>query len=93
MAPSEWHPILAAVEGPTGVWRMVDSSGRTYGRVEIRRVMNGSDIRYKTLWRGEVIGWSTNLREACERVHSAFLHAHGPGGGAMADWGESWKSL
>ena len=24
----DWHPILAAVEGPTGVWRMIDPQGR-----------------------------------------------------------------
>lgn len=29
----DWHPIMAAVEGPTGVWRMVDPTGVEYGRV------------------------------------------------------------
>ena len=88
----EWHPIMAAVEGPPGVWRMLDASGRDYGRVEIRRVMAGSEIRYKTVWRGEVLGWATTLREACARVHDAYLRAHGPGGVPMADWGGSWRS-
>ena len=91
-AERDWHPIMAAVEGPTGVWRMVDAYGRDYGVVEIRRVMNGADARYKTSWRGEVIGWATTLREACERVHQAYLRAHGPGGAPMADWGETWRS-
>ncbi|MET0781894.1 MAG: hypothetical protein ABWZ16_10270 [Microbacterium sp.] len=74
----DWHPILAAVEGPTGVWRMIDAQGTEYGRVEIRRIMNGTETRYKAVWRGEVIGWATTLREACERVHRAYLKAHGP---------------
>jgi len=86
---AEWHPIIAAVEGPTGTWRMIDPSGREYGRVELRRIMNGSDVRYKAIWRGDVIGWATSLRLACERIHIAYLRAHGPQGGAAADWGES----
>lgn len=84
---ADWHPILSAVEGPTGTWRMVDSQGRAYGHIEIRRVMNGTDVRYKTVYRGEVIGWATSLRVACERVHNAFVRGHGPGGGPIADWG------
>lgn len=83
----DWHPILCAVEGPTGTWRMVDAQGRAYGHIEIRRIMNGTDVRYKTVYRGEVIGWATSLRVACERVHGAFVRAHGPGGGPIADWG------
>jgi hypothetical protein len=85
---ADWHPILAAAEGPTGTWRLLDGFGHEYGRIEIRRVMNGTDVRYKAIWRGDVIGWATTLREACERVHQAYLQAHGPGGGAVADWGE-----
>ncbi|WP_396935744.1 hypothetical protein [Mycolicibacterium sp.] len=81
-AEPDWHPIMAAVEGPTGVWRMVDPTGREYGRIELRRVMNGTDVRYKAIWRGDVIGWATTLRAACEGVHKAFLAAHGPQGGA-----------
>lgn len=93
-ARGDWHPILAAVEGPTGVWRMVDPDGKQYGAIEIRRVVNGTQARYKAMWRGDVIGWSTTLREACERVHKAYLAAHGPGGRPMADWGaESWRAL
>jgi hypothetical protein len=78
---------MAAVEHPTGVWRMVDPQGREYGSVEIRRVLDGAETRYKAISRGEVIGWSTTLREACYRVHTAYLAAHGPGGGPIADWG------
>ncbi len=84
----DWHPIMATVEGPTGVWRLVDPAGVEYGRVELRRVMNGTDLRYKAIWRSDVLGWSTTLREACARVHNAFLSSHGHGGGPAADWGE-----
>jgi hypothetical protein len=83
-----WHPILAAVEGPTGTWRMLDGLGKQYGTIEIRRVMGNTDTRYRVMFRGEVIGWATSLRLACEQVHAAFLRAHGPRGGPIAGWGE-----
>lgn len=83
----DWHPIMAAVGGPTGTWRMVDPQGNVYGTMEIRRVMDGEDVRYKAVRHGEVIGWSTSLRDACARVHSAYLRAHGPSGGPIASWG------
>ena len=85
---ADWHPIMAAVEGPTGSWRMIAPDGREYGHIELRRVSNGAELRYKAVRRGEVLGWATPLREAASRVHSAFLAAHGPGGGPVADWGE-----
>lgn len=75
-----WHPILAAAEGPTGTWRMLDGSGKQYGTIEIRRVMNNTDTRYRVTFRGEVIGWATSLRQACEQVHKAFVRGLGPGG-------------
>jgi len=84
----DWHPILAAVEGPTGTWRMIAPDGSQYGTIEIRRVMNGDDVRYRVVRRGEVLGWATTLREACQRVHRVYIDAHGPRGGAVADWGE-----
>lgn len=83
-----WHPILAAIEDPTGTWRILDGFGHEYGRVELRRVNGGADARYKAFLRGDHIGWSTTLRSACEHVHAAYLLQHGPGGGAIADWGE-----
>ena len=84
----DWHPIMAAVEGPTGTWRMVDPLDREYGTIEIRRVMNGTEIRYKAQRHGEVLRWATTLREACEVVHGAFLRSHGPGArsGAPQEW-------
>lgn len=83
-----WHPIMAAVEGPTGTWRMIDPQGREYGRIEIRRVMNGGQVAYKAVHRGEVIGWSHTLRLACHKVHMANLAALGPSVGPVASWGE-----
>jgi hypothetical protein len=82
----QWHPILAAVEGPTGTWRLVDQQGTVYGTVDIRRVRGGTDVRYRAVWRGEVLGWATSLRLACERIHGAYLRTHGPQGGPIASW-------
>lgn len=85
---ADWHPIMAAVEGPTGTWRMIAPDGEEYGVIEIRRVMNGEQVMYKATRRGEVLGWSTTLRLACQKVHGAYLAAMMPGGGPVADWGE-----
>ena len=82
-----WHPILEADEAPPGTWRMLDGTGKHYGTIEIRRVMNDTDIRYRVSFRGDVIGWATSLRLACEQLHKAFLRSHGPGGGPIAAWG------
>lgn len=81
-----WHPLLAAQEGPTGTWTLVDAFDRVYGTIEIRRV-NATDVRYRASFQGEVIGWSTTLRIACEQVHDEFLRNHGPNGGPIASWG------
>jgi len=67
---------------------MVASEGTEYGMVELRRVMNGTNLRYKAMRGGEVLGWAATLREACRQVHMAYVCAHGPGArsGAPADW-------
>jgi hypothetical protein len=85
-----WHPLLAAQEGPTGTWSLLDGSDRVYGSIEIRHV-NATDVRYRASFQGEVIGWSTTLRLACERVHAEFLRNHGPNGGPIASWGVSQR--
>lgn len=84
--PRRWHPLLAAQEGPTGTWNMVDGFDRVYGVIELRRV-SATDVRYRASFRDEVIGWSSTLRLACERVHNEFLRNHGPSGGPIASWG------
>lgn len=83
---SRWHPILAAQEGPTGTWSLVDAFDRVYGTIELRRV-SATDLRYRVSFRGDVIGWSTTFRLACERLHAEFLRNHGPNGGPIASWG------
>ncbi len=85
----QWHPVVDAVEGPTGAWHLVDAAGQRVGRIELRRVMNGTELRYRVEFRGDVIGWATSLRTACERLNQAFVRAHGPAGGAIAAWGGS----
>ena len=88
--PRRWHPLLAAQEGPSGTWTLVDAFDRVYGTIEIRRV-NATEVRYRAGFRGKVIGWSTTLRLACERVHDEFLRNHGPNGGQIASWGTTSK--
>ena len=71
--------MLAALEGPPGTWRMIDSTGLHYGSIELCRVQSGSELRYRASFRGDLIGWAADLRTACERIHQAFLASHGPG--------------
>lgn len=80
---SDWHPILAAAEDEPAHWRMLDSLGVEYARIELRRVQGGV-LRYKVTMRGEVIGWANSLRVACEGAHRAFLRSHGPNMGSAA---------
>jgi hypothetical protein len=65
---------------------LVDGFDRVYGTIELRR-LNATEVRYRARFRGEVIGWSSTLRLACERVHGEFLRNHGPKGGPIASWG------
>ena len=82
---SDWHPILAAVEGPIGCWRMIDPHGREYGSVMLVRARRDGGERepvYKCERDGELLGWAVALRSGCALVHDAFLRSHGPQGGA-----------
>ncbi|WP_396668250.1 hypothetical protein [Microbacterium sp. R86528] len=79
-------PTIRAQEGPTGTWSLLDTFDRGYGTIELRRV-SATDLRYRVAFRGEVIGWSTTLRLARERLHAEFLRSHGPSGGPIASWG------
>lgn len=62
---ADWHPIMAAVEGPPRTWRMIDPQGRECGRVKIRRVDAGRIVAYRVERNGVVLGWATSLRLAC----------------------------
>lgn len=86
MTGRTWHPIFAADERSPGVFTLVGTFGDEYGIVEIRR--SGDRVIWKALYRGEVLGYSTTLRLAVERVHAAYLVAHGPGGSPAARWGD-----
>lgn len=46
LAVDTWRPLSAAVEGPTSVWRMIESTGRRHGRIEVRRVKNGAEVAH-----------------------------------------------
>ena len=83
-----WHPILAAVEGARPVRGGYSTASATSTDALNCDVNGGADARYKAYLRGDHIGWATTLRTACERIHAAYLLQHGPGGGAIADWGE-----
>lgn len=71
-----WHPLLAAVEGPLGTWRMLDPEGREYGVIRLVRL--DGEPKYRAEFRGEHIGYGGTLRVACERVHHEYFVAHGP---------------
>ena len=79
----DWHPLLASHEPSPGIWELLDYADRPYGRIELRRVSDG--LRYRCEYSGELIGWSTSLRTACERVHQAHLRSHGPNGGPLSE--------
>ena len=66
---------------------MLDPKGDECGRIELRRVLNGAEARYRATFRGEVIGRASSLRPAVEPTHYAHLRARGPGGPPHADWG------
>ena len=84
---ADWHPIMAAVEGPTGTWRMVDPDGREYGQIQIRRVEGGETILYRTERNGSVLEWASSLRLACWKIHGDMLAGLAPRGGPVAGWG------
>ncbi|MET0887798.1 MAG: hypothetical protein ABWX92_15260 [Mycetocola sp.] len=72
----KWHPILAATEPEPGIWVLIDAQDHAYGRVAVVRV-DGA-VRFRAEFRGELLGYGTTLRGACERVHYAFIRSHGP---------------
>lgn len=77
--PPRWHPLLATVEPEPGVWVMLDSQQRPYGLVRIVKV--DSLTRFRAEHVGTLLGYSTTLRAAVERVHEKELRSMFPGGG------------
>ena len=73
-----WHPLLAAVEGPVGTWRMIDSLDHEYGVIRLVRV-DGQPL-YRVEFRGVHLGYGGTLRSSCERVHRALIDAGKPSG-------------
>ncbi|MGN8024683.1 hypothetical protein [Microbacterium sp. 22242] len=79
-AQPRWHPLLAAIEPEPGVWVMIDSMQRPYGVVRIVKVDGLTRFRAEHI--GVLIGYSTTLRAAVERVHQLEVRSMFPGGGA-----------
>lgn len=72
-----WHPLLDAQERTTGVWTLVDSTGRDYGVVRI--VREGNAVVYTGELRGQRLsGRNVTLRDAVAKVHLAFVHSFNP---------------
>lgn len=78
-----WHPLLDTVEGPPGVWTLVDQRG-AYGTVRI--VREGDERFYRGWLHDDEVGQYPTLRAAVEGVHRAYIGSHGPGGFAPNPW-------
>jgi hypothetical protein len=80
----EWHPLLAAVEGPAGTWTMRAPDGAPYG--VIRALELGGERGYRAVtWAVEsrdrqLIGYYRTLRAAAMATHRRYLAGHGPRG-------------
>ncbi|WP_157509590.1 hypothetical protein [Leifsonia sp. Root4] len=80
---NRWFPILAAVENPTGTWKMIDTLGSCYGLIRIMR--RGDEVYYKAQTWAEhengrrVLGHFRTLQQACNATHQALLARGVPG--------------
>jgi hypothetical protein len=78
----EWHPLLAAVEGPVGTWVMTAPDGARYGI--IRQLELGGERGYRAVTWAEasherqLIGYYRTLRAAAMATHRRYLASHGP---------------
>lgn len=72
----KWRPIRAAIEPEPGIWVLIDAQDHEYGRVAVVRV--DGQVLFGAEFRGELLGYGTTLRGACERVHNEFIRSHGP---------------
>lgn len=74
---ADWHPLLAAEEGPAGLWTMLGPFNEPYGRVEIRR--DGDRVFYRSWLRDIELVPSSTLRGATMLVHRAYIATLSPG--------------
>lgn len=58
---------------------MLDPDSREYGLIRLVRV--GGEPKYRAEFRGQLIGYGSTFRQACERVHYEYIAAHTPQGG------------
>jgi len=78
----EWHPLLAAVEGPVGTWVMTAPDGARYGI--IRQLELGGERGYRAVTWAEasherqLVGYYRTLRAAAMAAHRRYLASHGP---------------
>jgi hypothetical protein len=78
-----WHPLLDAREDTPGVWTMTDQRG-DYGTVRI--VSEGGERFYRAWLHDDLVGVFPTLKVAVEKVHTAYIGSHGPGGFAPNPW-------
>jgi hypothetical protein len=74
-----WHPLLAAIEGPPGVWRMT-AQFEFYGWIRIVRMAGQVGYRAERD-DGELFGYFTNVRGAAAALHADFISDHSKAGG------------
>ncbi len=76
---ASWHPMLAAIEGPPGVWRMT-AQFEHYGWVRIVRIRDQVGYRAE-LEDGLLLAHFTSLRAGASALHAHFLAEHSRAGG------------
>jgi hypothetical protein len=78
----EWHPLLAAVEGPVGTWTMTTPDGSAYGIIRLLEL--GGEQGYRAVTWAErsadrqLVGYYRTLRAAAMAAHRRYLASHGP---------------
>jgi len=78
----EWHPLLAAVEGPVGTWTMTAPDGSPYSVIRLLEL--GGEQGYRAVTWAErsderqLVGYYRTLRAAAMAAHRRYLASHGP---------------
>ena len=86
----DWHPVLAAVEGPSGTWTMTAPDGRAYAVIVLLEL--GGERGYRVVTWAEqsedrrLVGYRTTLQAASWIAHRRYLAAHGSSGFAPNPW-------